>query len=242
MQLFSSLKFIKLLLVGVRLSSAQVGVNFTLFGNHLMHTVFEDARLTDRIEDVFSHGCWCSFLRVSETSIKPKRGHPIDPVDQICRSYSQCYRCVTIEGYCDTVSPLYIYVKKRRQPFTCNFPQPSFCARERCECDLNAAVALQTYLSENPDWNPRNPNTVDECQLNTSGRIPKNHCCKIQGMWKQYSNITHTCDYENEVILEGQIDLTARKAIVKQVSEFKPDLDYVDVESQIQPNVVEVES
>ena len=130
-------------------------INFTLPGNHLLKRIVSELKgLKVDINEIPNHGCWCSLQNVTAIPTKAKRGHPIDPVDDICRTYSQCIRCVGIEGFCETSKKHYFVLNKKKTPWTCNFPQTDFCARERCECDLNAAVAIRRYIRKNAKWKP----------------------------------------------------------------------------------------
>lgn len=209
-------------------------VNFTLHGNHLLQHILEDAeKIKVTAEQIYDHGCWCSALRItddkSRKSAKPKRGHPLDPVDDICRSYSQCMRCVNLEASCEASTKHYFVINKKKTPWNCNFPQTDFCARERCDCDLNAAVAIRNFLRKNLKWVPEANVAASVCKAPTDAqklqtasssspsatrKRDKNRCCKVGGVWEPYNNSTHSCDYENNRIVAGAHDFGARKVSV----------------------------
>lgn len=200
-------------------------VNFTLHGNHLLERIINELpndKRPDNLDEIYNHGCWCSFLQLGQKPVKPKRGHPLDVIDQICRSYSQCMRCVGIEGFCETSRKHYFVVNKKKTPWSCNFPQTDFCARERCECDLNAALAIKKYFKKNyNNWQSiTNPDQENgECLVNPGPHVKKNRCCKVGGLWVQYSNQTHSCDFDQGQLVEGQIDFGGRTKSIENPEE-----------------------
>lgn len=183
-------------------------VNFTLYGNHMMELVLADAGLGGRANEIFDHGCWCGKLKLSEKNIQTLGGHPLDSVDTICREWSMCTRCVRIEGYCESSKMAYFAINTKQQSWTCEFPQTDFCAKERCVCDLSAAIAIRNYLkSYGSTWQSKGTPSAQSCQK--PGGVPigqdMNRCCKGTGMWVKYNNVTHDCDMSDGTVTRRQI-------------------------------------
>lgn len=188
-------KYIALLFISDTVHSTLT--NFTLPGNHILEDVLNSADLGYKIYEVLNHGCWCGRLAVSTSAKKTSGGHPVDAIDLICREWSLCSRCVKTEGYCDSSRMHYIAINSEARPWTCNFPQTDFCAKERCVCDLNAALGIKGYLKNYNQWvsSPNCPTHKSKSNRSLNP-VPKNRCCKAKAIWIKYSNETHSCNEE----------------------------------------------
>lgn len=99
------------------------------------------------------YGCWC--LPNGQHNLAAGFGQPVDPIDEVCKEFSLCYKCIDIDfaGTCDVETRGYQWARNRVNgvtvDVTCkNDPtinQNHRCARYLCECDRILAVGLGMF-------------------------------------------------------------------------------------------------
>jgi len=94
-----------------------------------------------------SYGCNCNLLD-SKGLATPGHGAAVDQIDQACKNYKDCQRCVQIEdgSECNLEGPSALYKLGflSDQPYCMN-PVKS-CNRHLCECDKQFAEELKQAL------------------------------------------------------------------------------------------------
>merc|ERR1712110_42755 len=99
------------------------------------------------------YGCWC--LPAGQHNLSSVFGAPVDPIDEVCKEFALCYKCLDIDfaGQCDPDKVGYMwarnYVADVVVDVTCK-NDPSInanhrCARYTCECDRILAVGFGLY-------------------------------------------------------------------------------------------------
>ena len=51
--------------------------------------------LKNDFKDLLGYGCWCNFL--IKHDLRPKNMMPVDEIDEICRLWSKCHECSSID-------------------------------------------------------------------------------------------------------------------------------------------------
>jgi len=110
-------------------------VNITIFGRYCYY------------------GCWC--LPNGQHNLAQGFGQPVDPIDEVCKEFALCYKCIDIDfaGQCDQEKRGYQWARNRVNgvtvDVTCkNDPAVNVnhrCARYLCECDRILAVGLGMF-------------------------------------------------------------------------------------------------
>lgn len=102
-------------------------------------------------KDFQSYGCHCipeGRRRIGVAGF----GEPVDPIDNACRSFHQCYRCLEDEhadepNGCDGERTRYRFAANKSadgtKVITCKHPEGS-CEYNVCQCDLQIAQRLST--------------------------------------------------------------------------------------------------
>jgi len=156
-------------------------------------------------EDITDYGCWCSripnLLRRNTTSFSESiGGKPLDAIDQVCRDWFKCQKCVTIShesseetDYCSGLAGHTGFVvgvvmdeSTQKYDLTCddpaNFVRP--CARDACTCGAHFVREIVKHLSVwNPNFSRHNPMKLRDGQN-------LQYCVKPSG-------IQHALSYEN---------------------------------------------
>ena len=82
----------------------------------------------DALSAVQNYGCWCSQPFTGDAY----RGKPLDEVDSLCKSYSQCMRCSKINNFVGSVvDPYTLTFIAANDSYTC--VSGSECGLNRCE-------------------------------------------------------------------------------------------------------------
>lgn len=189
-------------------------LNFTLDGNHLLPEILS-TKYENLIPTILNHGCWCARLKVQSEIAKTPGGTPVDEMDRICRSWSMCNRCVKVEGFCESSRKTYFVVntgnsQNNEKFWSCEFPQPDFCSKERCVCDLDASLAMFDFLEKSDNsWNgvsgfSRNCDAPNAAYRSVAP-VQKNRCCKLKTGWVKYDDEVHSCDFDNEELVEVEM-------------------------------------
>ena len=96
MKTVSGALFIKLLFINHK---------STVICNHAQHSVLNGMIETletfvdqQQVDDLTTHGCWCSRLDPQNTQNHAGSSKPVDEIDAICHRWLQSRRCLTLEG------------------------------------------------------------------------------------------------------------------------------------------------
>ena len=99
------------------------------------------------------------------------------------------------------------YSENNERFWSCEFPQPDFCAKERCVCDLEASLAIFDFFGENGDsWSgvsDRDCQAADSIYRNVEKSVHKSRCCKLKDEgWVKYDEEVQTCDFDRERLMD----------------------------------------
>jgi len=136
------------------------------------------------------YGCWC--LPNGQHNLASGYGFPVDPIDEVCKEFALCYKCIEIDfaGTCDAnvgykwkkiyTSGVHTDIDCRNDP---NIGANHRCSRYVCECDRILAVGLATYwmfwnISLHARWGSFSRAT--ECFPN-NGQYRQDDCCGCYG-------------------------------------------------------------
>jgi len=91
----------------------------------------------------WAYGCNCLILGDRPMS-DPGYGRPVDKLDNVCKAYKDCQKCVQMKFGPQCVGELvrYKWKKTRKNEIQCT-NEPNTCERALCECD-------NKYTSEIP--------------------------------------------------------------------------------------------
>jgi len=175
------------------------------YGNPMLQRTLDYYNQAEFLPEIYSHGCWCGILQPQNEGDTPyiRRGKPY----HICRDWSFCKNCVLKETACESQT-LYTYITSQSETdslFSCEKPQVSTCAKERCLCDTIAARQISDYLKTHDfqtvnAWAPENS---QKCQSG-SPTEKKDRCCKTQGLtanyWISYNSEKYTCTDQGKLV------------------------------------------
>jgi hypothetical protein len=149
------------------------------------------------------YGCWC--LPNGQHNLASGFGQPVDPLDQVCKEYAMCYKCIDIDfaGTCDPEALGYSW---GRIPAGCNHDscqdiecknnpetnQNARCRRFICECDRLIALGIRAYhtywnQSYHARWSTADDYggifvREDRC-FPSGGQYRQDDCCGAYGTW-----------------------------------------------------------
>jgi len=128
----------------------------------------------------WSYGCNCLILGDRPMS-DPGYGRPVDKLDNVCKAYKDCQKCVQKQFGAACVGELvrYKWKKTRKGEIQCT-NDPNTCERALCECDNKYTSEIpavrdvfdQKYHLFWGDWDQTNP---DNCVR--SPGISEPECC-----------------------------------------------------------------
>lgn len=150
------------------------------------------------------YGCWC--LPNGMHNLAAGYGAPADQIDEVCREFAHCYKCLTLDfgGTCDPEERAYRWGRVRDgdgivvdlRCKDCDDTDESStqhidncgpthrCKRYACECDRVLAVGLsQTHWYWNESHHSRwgDFNREEECYQPCEDCIPVDDCCGAYG-------------------------------------------------------------
>lgn len=140
------------------------------------------------------YGCWC--LPNGQHNLAAGYGAPVDPIDQVCKEFALCYKCIELDfgGACQpekrgyrwgphttTMGVVYdVYCKD-----DATIGPTHRCKRYTCECDRVLAVGLAaTWAVWNESFHARwgsfdrEANCESDCGQNC---YPQDDCCGAYG-------------------------------------------------------------
>ena len=129
-------------------------------------------------ENYINYGCWCFN---DENDITKGHGHPVDKIDENCRSFSHCYQCTKMTFDCSVYSGYKYFGREDgngTRSVEClndEFGDPEEqCRHTLCECDKRLAQQLAKNKNSWKIENHRNLGDFDEasCKASSSGSKP----------------------------------------------------------------------
>jgi hypothetical protein len=138
---------------------------------------------TRQWKDFQSYGCHCipeGRRRIGVAGY----GAPVDSIDNACRSFHQCYRCLedehADEGGCDGEKTRYkVTINENTGEISCR-NKPGTCQYNVCQCDLQIAQRLSTAF---PVWESKYSKRQGKfdreasCQKTGKGGAVFEECC-----------------------------------------------------------------
>jgi len=104
-----------------------------------------------RAENFINYGCWCFN---DDNDVTKGHGHPVDRVDETCRSHSYCYQCTKMAFDCSVYSGYKYFGRedvngtRSMECLNDEFGDPSEqCRHTLCECDKRLAQQLAKHTS-----------------------------------------------------------------------------------------------
>ena len=143
----------------------------------------------DVLDAVADYGCWCSKPFTGTAYM----GRALDEVDQICKSWSQCWRCIGMNGCTgDLEDPYALTFNVTENTYECI--SHSQCAEYRCECTGQLGLALASKLVE---WNSTLPSSNHQVDpsvcVRGDGSTYNDQCCGTIPFWTPFNGLTHQC-------------------------------------------------
>jgi hypothetical protein len=127
----------------------------------------------------WAYGCNCLILGDRPMS-DPGFGRPVDPLDQICKQYKDCQKCVKREYGDNCIGEFvkYDWRMRRGQPQCIN--APGTCERNLCECDLDFARKMPSQYDVFDNkyhlfWSEEGWEPKDNCEKGKGLNEPE--CC-----------------------------------------------------------------
>ncbi|CBY23459.1 unnamed protein product [Oikopleura dioica] len=141
------------------------------------------------LEDIFTHGCHCSWNKGRHAV--DKTHHFVDELDEDCLNFDHCVNCLKMDK-CNIDTLEFSPLVEKNKPASCENLSGDDCQYNTCLCSTNLAqTILEKILRTNPD--PFNALSFsqfhDECMkrdpidVNTQMRKPKTNsgaerqCC-----------------------------------------------------------------
>ena len=172
--------------------------------------------LQDTLSTLSSYGCWCGN-GFGESVFK---GRPVDHVDTLCKSWTQCTKCETLSSCEGSIGDDYtISFIPASDTFSCE--SASECGYSRCMCNGKLGIDIaRSLIIHSLSLNERNFGvSQDSCVLGES--INTNHgtdCCGTVPNWKPYNTDVHSC-VNGQLHLAGYIAPTTTSGNI-ETTEF----------------------
>jgi len=143
------------------------------------------------------YGCWC--LPNGQHNLASGFGQPVDPVDEVCKEFAMCYKCLEIDfgGSCNPETRHYRWGRildgggipydiKCKDNY--NIGPTHRCKRYTCECDRVLAVGLASVhwywnVSMHARWGDfdREASCFPGCRDDPTDCLPQDDCCGAYG-------------------------------------------------------------
>lgn len=147
---------------------------------------------------VEKYGCWCNKPFNEEAH----EGVPIDELDKICRSWSQCTHCEQYSSCSGSFDDVYsVDFNTATDAYQCaTGGSTTACGLSRCECDASFVLAVARHLTDNGGVgsldNSKVSVTSDQCVKYTpaAGAFSHpNNCCGDAPTWATFNDQEQTC-------------------------------------------------
>ena len=137
------------------------------------------------------YGCWCPSIFDGLAY----HGKPLDEVDQICKSLSQCQKCNQMSSCSGSDSGHFLLgLDKSDDSYTCH--SSSNCAKQSCECIAEFSVNLAQQILEKRMILDSRLDSVDSNFCSRKSNIPTvpNACCGTSPSWIPFDSNTKQCE------------------------------------------------
>jgi len=125
-------------------------------------------------KDLLGYGCWCTFL--IKHDLRPKNMSPIDEIDEICRQWTKCHECSSIDSYYECSDQGHDEYKVRgivaTGLFSCESNE-SECSMKACQCDTQLVYKMSNIFETKSD-------IFDFTKTYKSGYNPYTQCRKAR--------------------------------------------------------------
>lgn len=173
----------------------------TMVGLKLKSDGLKGKQMKNALEDVFSHGCHCSW-KAGRYDVTDKTIPGLDAMDSACLNFEHCTECLKIDG-CDIQAEFSPGITD--EGFSCDHLQGDPCKYNACLCSRRLADELHSQFEETKyqklsfnDHDLQCAHKVDP-KINTqmseladmsrgSGSASERQCC---GMYPQRKAFTH---------------------------------------------------
>jgi len=112
----------------------------TMVALKMKETGMKKADMRESLENLFEHGCHCSWNKGRHT-LKKRPGVGVDSLDGFCHEYEHCLECLKIDG-CDTETQEFSPTVLPGANFTCDNLKGNDCQYNACLCSHNLAEKL----------------------------------------------------------------------------------------------------
>ena len=164
----------------------------------------------ETLNTLSSYGCWCG----NGFGKSVFKGRPLDHIDTLCKSWTQCTKCESLSNCEGSVGDEYtISYIPASDTFSCE--SDSECGYSRCMCTGKLGIDIaRSLVTHSLSLNERHFDVnEDSCVLGKS--INTNHgtdCCGTVPNWKPYNTEVHSC-VNGQLHLAGYIAPTAQENI-----------------------------
>jgi len=143
----------------------------------------------DALDAVMGYGCWCSKPFTGDAF----KGKPLDEVDQICKSWSQCSRCNGLNGCTSGSNDEFSYtISGATSSYTCT--AATECGLNKCKCAAELGLSLaQALISNNFQLDSGNNNVVEGACDRGMGNSFTDACCGVSPTWKPFNTQSNQC-------------------------------------------------
>jgi len=162
---------------------------------------------------VYEYGCWCRF----GSHLTKGRGQPQDDLDQVCKDFQLCLRCVHIDAEIDNyecsvhdeITQVLVDPKKMKTNMniyqTCQDSTTDECSKNTCCCASKFlsrwAKTIISFLAPGdgaPGWSNENKheNGFDLEKCENPDRNPKpraDECCGVYPTRRPYNTLRKNC-------------------------------------------------
>jgi len=143
----------------------------------------------DALDAIADYGCWCSKPFAGNAHM----GKPLDEVDQLCKKWSQCTRCMGLNGCSGDVNDAYdLTFVPATDSYTCN--AVTGCGLSRCECTGELGITLARALINNNFQLDGTHNEVTDAEcVRGTGASFTDACCGVAPAWMPYNTQMDQC-------------------------------------------------
>jgi len=146
----------------------------------------------------WAYGCNCLILGDRPMS-DPGLGRPVDRLDNVCKQYKDCQRCVAMKFGDDCIGEMvkYRWRYTNQNDIKC-MDKPDTCKRALCECDLQFGKNMPAHRDEfNTDyhlfWSTVDWNAEENCLRGGHGPYEPACCGAPDGPMQLFNDATKDC-------------------------------------------------
>ena len=121
------------------------------------------------------------------------QGQPLDTIDSVCKEYSSCIKCNSMNG-CSGSENYTLSIVPLTDSYTCN--SLTSCGMDRCHCSASFGINLARAIIDNNLEVDSQFQNVDRSSCPRKGALfsVKNSCCGNAPFGKLYDSTNQVCD------------------------------------------------